>query len=807
MAPVPTYEELISRIKELEAESAEYRRAYENIKTRDKKVTAEHTFPEDIDYFRSIVENSHDGIILIDDSYHIIYANEEFRRILDYPPEELLGRDFRIFLAEETRETVINHYRMRQRGETPPQRYEFMVVRRGGTKRWVETSSSIIKDPQGRIKSMAQLLDITDRKKAEDDLRKSEELHSKLISALPDIVVRLDLDGNIIFINDIALQISGYERAEIEQMNMLSFIAPEDHEKAINNTMLMFDKVLGPQEYHLVMKDGRKLLFEVNGDVLRDHEGAPYGMVHVCRDITERKRTEEALAESESKYRLLADNINDNIWILELENLRFSYLSPSILHIIGYSAEEVINFDLQDFVTPSSLEMALIVLKEELALEKKGADPNRLRTFEVEQYKKQGGTIWTEVSVQFIRDPDGRPVSILGVTRDISERKALQNQLQQSQKMEAIGTLASGIAHDFNNILQAVGGNVQLILKKADLDRGIHKYVAEIDGAVNRAAELIQNLLTSSRKVEPRMKALDVENELKQALGILNRTIPKMIRVETGIAPGTRLIHADPNQLGQVFMNLGTNARDAMPEGGCLVFEAVNTVLDDEFCRRNIGARPGEYVRISVSDTGHGMDENTLKQVFNPFFTTKDIGKGTGLGMAVVYGIVKNHGGYITCNSSPGRGTVFTIYWPAAQTGETAPPRDEPLEDDVQCGDETIMVVDDEESIVEVAREVLTGCGYKVIYAASGEEALEIYEAQGRAIDLVLLDLGMPGIGGHKALVELLKSDPAAKILIVSGYSSTNQIKSTLEAGAAGFVGKPYKLNELLQKVREILDR
>jgi len=383
--------------------------------------------------------------------------------------------------------------------------------------------------------------------------------------------------------------------------------------------------------------------------------------------------------------------------------------------------------------------------------------------------------------------------------------KATERQLQQARKMEAIGILAGGIAHDFNNILQVINGYTQLLtLEKSETDPD-HAKLGEIEKAVEHAAQLVRQLLTFSRKAESRTVALDLNKEIIGVRKILERTLPKMIDINLHLGRGLAPVTADPMQIEQVLLNLGTNAADAMPDGGTLVIETENVTLGDDYLDTHVGACAGEYVLLSVSDTGAGMDKDIVDHIFEPFFTTKEFGKGTGLGLASVYGIVKSYEGYISCYSEVGQGTTFKIYLPAGEpqvmpegkTAEDDPPRG---------GDETILLVDDEESIRTFASAILERFGYRVLTGASGEEALEIIGRTGGKIALVILDLGMPGMGGHRCLQEIRKMDPPAKVLIASGYSLNAQVKKSLEMGAAGYIGKPYRVNVLLRKVREILD-
>jgi nitrogen-specific signal transduction histidine kinase/ActR/RegA family two-component response regulator len=404
---------------------------------------------------------------------------------------------------------------------------------------------------------------------------------------------------------------------------------------------------------------------------------------------------------------------------------------------------------------------------------------------------------------------DGDPVGIVINLRDISEQKNLERQLQQAQKMEAVGTLAGGIAHDFNNLLQAIQGYTELLLMRMNEGEQGWRELREVIRASKRGGELTQQLLTFSRKVESKRRPLDLNQEVSELRELMERTIPKMIDVKFELAKDLKVINADPAQLKQVLMNLAVNAQDAMAEGGQLHIETLNLTLDQEFCRKYAEVRPGDYVLLSISDTGHGMDKETLEHIFDPFYTTKEVGKGTGLGLAIVYGIIKNHEGYIMCYSRPGEGTTFKIYLPAIELEKDFIDVEASQEPHVLAkgGDETILLVDDEGFIRELGIDVLGQAGYKVLTAADGETALQLYRQQQGQIDLVILDLIMPGMGGSKCLEELLRMDPQAQILIASGYSPDASTKGTLETGAKGFVSKPYDTSQLLKLVREILDQ
>jgi len=404
-----------------------------------------------------------------------------------------------------------------------------------------------------------------------------------------------------------------------------------------------------------------------------------------------------------------------------------------------------------------------------------------------------------------ITSEDGSFLGGISIYEDITEKKKLEAQLQQAQKMEAIGTLAGGIAHDFNNILQAISGYAQILLMGKKASDPDYKKLEAIEKSAQRASDLTKQILIFSRKVETKLRPVDLNNEIKQVFKMLERTIPKMINIELHLVENLKIINADPAQIEQIMMNIGVNARDAMPNGGRLIFETENVILDEHYCKTHLESKPGKYVKLSISDTGHGMDKETLKYIFDPFYTTKETGKGTGLGLAMVYGIVKSHNGYIMCYSEPDEGTIFKIYFPVIKKGtERIEPKEEKFP--IKGGNETILVVDDEEAVRELGKNILTRLGYTVLTASDGESALEIYREKKKEINLVILDIIMPGMGGRKCLEELLNMNPEVRIIIASGYSINGPTKKILEAGAKDFIGKPFDINQMLKVVRETLD-
>ena len=517
------------------------------------------------------------------------------------------------------------------------------------------------------------------------------------------------------------------------------------------------------------------------------------------------KRAEETLRKSEGKFRELFDSISDLVYTQDLAG-RFLSINQAMAKLFNYDLQEIIGKKAAHFMDP-----ALKSLFESQYLE--GIKTKGHFEGITIYLSKEGSRIFIEYRSKRVTPQEG-PAYISGMGRDVTERilaekerKHLADQLRQAHKMEAMGTLAGGIAHDFNNILAAILGYSELALAKAEDGRVGTREIQEVLISANRAKELINRILTFSRKVDPEMKPVALNLEIVQIGKMLERTIPRMVEIRLDLAENLYFVNGDPVQINQLLMNLGSNASDAMPEGGSLVFQTENMTLNREGAKRLFNAAPGKYVLLTVSDTGHGMDKNTQEHIFDPFYTRKEVGQGTGLGLSVVYGIVKSHDGFTICDSKPGDGTIFRIYLPALdspvkpEAAVTPAPRTT-----VTGGDEVILLVDDEASLRDLGQEILTRYGYRVLPASSGEAALDIYRQQ-EVIDLVILDVSMPGMGGGKCLSELLKVNPGAKVIISSGYSLDGPLKDILSSGASGFVAKPFSISNFLITVRQVLDR
>ncbi len=520
----------------------------------------------------------------------------------------------------------------------------------------------------------------------------------------------------------------------------------------------------------------------------------------------ERRKTLDALMQSEERYRTLFEKAPVGIFQTTPEG-RYLSVNPAYARMAGYVSPDEMIAQVTDIARQMYVDPEVRTRYQQIL-----ARDGHVNNFEAEYKRRDGGTFWISMNTTLEQDSQER-ITYNGFLVDITERKRaeqiqarLQAQLLQARKMEAVGTLAGGVAHDFNNLLQAITGYTELILMHKESTDPDYARLQAIEKTVKRGAQLISRLLLFSRKAETQRQPLDLNREVREVVKVLERTIPRMVDIHVQAGPNLWPVNADPIQVEQVLLNMGSNAADAMPQGGQLLIETCNVTLDDAFTSRNMGSRKGQHVLMRVSDTGCGMHPETVEQVFEPFFTTKEVGKGTGLGLASVFGIVKSHDGYIQCYSEINQGTTFNIYWPALPDITASASAEEP------CGwrpslfsetRSTILVVDDIEAIRNTAREALQARGYEVITAANGEEALTIIDHQ--PIDLVIMDLGMPGMGGLQCLKELLRRKPHTRILIASGYTLAGRSAEVLQSGAAGFISKPYQLTELIKHVQEAL--
>jgi PAS domain S-box-containing protein len=513
-------------------------------------------------------------------------------------------------------------------------------------------------------------------------------------------------------------------------------------------------------------------------------------------------RSYQRIRESEERFRALSENAPDIIYTTDITGA-LTYVNPAWERLLGYDREDLCGRYFVNFVKESDVRRFRELFKEirNNGINFSGVDGTILH--------KDGSERMFNMSGAPNLNADGKVIGAVGTFRDVTKQRMLEKQLLHASKMEAVGTLTGGIAHDFNNIIQAISGYNQLMMMKKNESDPDWKYLANIARLNQRATDLIRQLLIFSRKVDSKLQAMDINDEIRSCYNLLKEIIPRMISVDLHMQADLWQIKGDPAQLAQVFMNLSVNARDAMPEGGILQIRTENVIVKEKIVKGGMELTPGCFVLLHVSDTGHGMNQEIIARIFEPFYSTKEAGKGTGLGLAVVHGIVANHGGHICCESEPERGTTFRIYFPVLN--ESSPEAPAPVhgaaEEKVRAGEEILLVVDDEESLLETTKTLMESYGYRVLTAESGETAIEIFNREKKKISLVIMDLLMPGMGGLRCLDALLKTDPGVKVIISSGYMASSKQHEAMDRGAVGFIQKPYRLQDILSLVREVLDQ
>ena len=638
---------------------------------------------------------------------------------------------------------------------------------------------------------------MSDGKFPEQPLRLSEEHYRNLVDHLNEAIYAVDTRGCITYISPAVERISLYKPHEVQGREFSLFVHPDD----LPGLVVSFEKTLHgelePYEFRIVAKDGTLRYVHTSSQPLYQ-EGELKGLIGVVTDISAHKRAEEQRAREHALLSTLIAHLPDHVYVKDREG-RFLYANAVVARLMGAErAQDLLGKTDADFYPP---EMAAEFRADEEELTRSGRP---LLNKDERRIDANGDEIFLVTTKVPLHDEQGNVVGLVGVGRDLTERLQLEEQLRQLQKMESIGRLAGGIAHDFNNLLTAISGNLQLALMDLKKDRSPADRLEQALKAIGSAAHLTQQLLAFSRKqiIEP--KIIDLNDVLLGMRQMLSRLIGEGVQLV--LLPGRRLgrIKADPGQIEQIIISLAVNARDAMPEGGNLTIETENAILDDEYCKRHRGAFAGEHVRLTVSDTGVGMSKEVVGQIFEPFFTTKSIGKGTGLGLAMVYGAVKQNGGSIEVYSEPGHGTTLRIYLPRASGRLHAVST--PFEvGDLPRGSETILVVEDESSIREFTEQILRRLGYSVISCAGVREAIDLASQHVGPIHALLTDVVLPD-GNARILAEsLARKRPEMRVLFTSGYPE-NVIahQGVLDSGVQ-FIGKPFTVAALANKLREVL--
>ncbi|MGO9214987.1 MAG: PAS domain S-box protein [Syntrophales bacterium] len=656
---------------------------------------------------------------------------------------------------------------------------------------------------------------------SERSLRESEERFKTLFEKSIDAQVLLDHEGKMIDCNDAHIKLFNLQdKSEIFGHTPVYFA----HEFQLDGTpsaeigrkilTTIFEKGSVRFEW-LHQKRGpahTPILTELSCTVIQI---ANRPMIHaVIRDITERKKIEAALRESEEKYRYITERMSDVIWTLDA-NLGVQYVSPSVFKTLGFTPEERMKQPIFERITPESSKKVKEVLKFERQRDREsGVDPDRTVTLELEYYHKDGSTVWYETVVSSIRDAEGNFVGFHGASRDITKRKKiekertiLQERLRRAEKLESIGTLAGGIAHDFNNILSAIMGYTEMALGEPKLDSHVRRYLHQVFKAGERARDLIKQILSFSRQSDEIPRPLRISPIIKELLKLLRASLPTTIKIRQEIQSELDTVLADPTQIHQILMNLCTNAAYAMQgEKGELKISLVpvNVEASDNLIIHH-DLFPGKYLRLTVGDTGAGIENEIMDRIFDPFFTTKKPGEGTGLGLSVVYGIVKSYGGAITVESEVGKGTEFNVYLPLL--AETDDKKEAKVEAPIPGGKERILFVDDEAALVQLATGTLTGLGYEVIGRTGSMEALELFRERPDSFDLVITDMTMPNMTGSELAQQLMRIRPDIPVILCTGFSEAMTQEKARAIGVRDFIMKPIVQRQIAEAIRRVLDK
>ncbi|MFH1931464.1 MAG: PAS domain S-box protein [Pseudomonadota bacterium] len=691
-----------------------------------------------------------------------------------------------------------------------------VLIAKDGTKRPIADSGAPIRDEEGEIiGTVIVFRDITELKQAEEELRKhrdhleelvkertealreSEEKYRNLTESLDELIYRADPETLVAtYVNRAVERVYGYTVEEWLGDPTLweSTIHPEDKERVVAEMTEAQRKMeSGAIEYRIIRKDKAVRWVEDHASWEKDQQGNIVSLNGVIYEITERMRAEERIR----RLSTAVEQSIDGIEIADMEE-KLTYVNDAFARMHGYSHEEMIGMKIEDLHNEAQMDELKSTLQQ---IKTTGSWLG-----EITHIRKGGTPFPTYMSTTLLLDAEGRPIGILAVVKDISEQKKLETQFRQAQKMEAIGTLAGGVAHDFNNLLTSILGNAELALMDLGKDNPLCESLKEIIKAGNSAASLTRQLLAFSRKQILRPVVLNLNTVTADIDKMLRRMIGEDIELKTLLEPDLGNVTSDPGQIEQVLINLAVNARDAMPRGGKLTVETTNVDLEEDyFVNHGVGAVPGPYVMLAVSDTGCGMDKETKSRIFEPFFTTKEKGKGTGLGLSTVYGIVKQSNGYVWVYSEPGRGTTFKIYL-SRMEGEAVLLKKEKGSLEKLKGSEAVLIVEDDAALRNLAQKTLHLYGYSVLEAENGEEALRVSKEHEGPIHLMITDVVMPKMGGKEVAERLQPLYPQMKVVYMSGYTD-NAIAhhGVLEPGL-NYLEKPFTPEGLARKVREVLD-
>lgn len=743
---------------------------------------------------QAVSESTTEVIYVKDLAGKYLLINNAGAQAVGRPISEVLGRDDTAIFPAETAQAIIQKDREILASGTS-QTYEERMVANSENRVYLSTKGPLHDQSGNTIGLIGISLDITDRHRAEQYFR-------SLVQNSSDVITIIETDGTIRYESPSIHRILGYSQDELIGENVFEYFHSDElpRHRVQMEGLLQQPGATSSAEFRFRHANGSWVsLWGVATNLL--HDPNVRGVVVNSRSVTEEKISEKARIDAEARYRTLVEQLAAVTYIarLGLEG-EWLYVSPQIWTMLGYTPEEWLADPTMWLRRIHPDDRALVASAEDAAI---AGRPFRA------QYRllhREGRVVWVDDNASVMRDADGNNL-LHGVLLDVTERKSLETELQQAQKMQAVGQLAGGIAHDFNNILTVILGYAQILLDRERPDEELVQHGAEqIRNAADRAAALTRQLLAFGRKqvLQPRM--LNFNQILSGLDKMLRRLITENIHISTTTASDLGSVKADPAQMEQVILNLAINARDAMPNGGHLTIETANVELDEAYAADHETVRPGPYVMLAVSDTGSGMNAQTQARIFEPFFTTKELGKGTGLGLATVYGIVKQSGGYIWVYSEPGRGSTFKVYLPRVDAAADALNGKRPEVSTVR-GTENILLVEDDRMVRNLADSVLKACGYNVIVPEHLDEVESLCRTYPGTLDLLLTDVVMPGISGLELARRLALLRPQMKVVYMSGYTENALMQQDQLATDIHLLQKPFTPAALAKKVREVLDQ
>ncbi|RJQ45789.1 MAG: PAS domain S-box protein [Gaiellales bacterium] len=762
---------------------------------------AEQSLRERQEFAEGLIESSAVWIWRTDTELRHTYTNSFVTSRLGYRPEEFLAFDTMELIHPDDRDLMRVIVR---EAVSAKQGWSGKVLRwrhKDGGWRHIETSGAPLFDAAGAFTGMQGVdRDVTERIQAEEALRESESKFRTLFDMSTDGIFILDMEGNFIDVNRTAHERLGYAKEEMLAISVSELDPPEFAARVPERLAQIREHGQAIFESAHTRKDGSVMPVEVNSRVI-EYRGEP-ALFSVIRDITERKRAEEALRESESKFRRLFDLLSDGIFILDMEG-GFIDVNRTAHERLGYTKEEMLARRVSDIVPP----------------EIGARTPERIRQirengqaiFESAHIRKDGSAMPVEVNARLI-DYYGKP-SMFSVIRDITERKLageeqerLREQLARAQRMESVGRLAGGVAHDFNNMLGVIMGHAEIAKARFDPSDPTFHDLEEVYNAAQRSADLTRQLLAFARRQATSPRVIRLDETVGSMLGMLRRMIGEEIELELEAAPDLWLVRIDPSQVDQIMANLLVNARDAIEGAGKISMSIDNSEVDEATAAGKVGFAAGEYVRISVSDDGRGIDPEILDHVFEPFFTTKGMAEGTGLGLSTVYGIVKQNDGYINVESVPGEGTTFEIYLPR-YTGAPEEGGSTAATGTVGGEGETVMLVEDEPTVLKMTETMLRRLGYKVITAPGPSEAINLAREHSGAIDVLVTDVVMPEMSGRQLADQVAEIMPGIGCLFMSGYTADVISDHGVIDDDVSFLQKPFTAQQLAGMLRDVLRR